>query len=76
MLVDVTTSSEVNLWQIQLNGYDLERHTRLNKRSNSCKCISEQKPSPEVKRTAPRAQKHDCVKPHICGRVLKKILLH
>ncbi len=27
--------SEGNLWQIQLNGNDLERDTRLNKRSNS-----------------------------------------
>ncbi len=27
LLVDVTTSNEVNLWQIQLNWYDLERHT-------------------------------------------------
>jgi len=31
LLVGVT-KSEGDLWQIQLNGYDLERHTRLNKR--------------------------------------------
>ncbi len=35
LLVDVTTSSEVKRWQIKFNGYDLERHTHLNKRSNS-----------------------------------------
>ncbi len=32
--------------------------------------------SPEVKRTACRAQKLFCVKPHIWGRVQKKSLLH
>ncbi len=69
-------AAEGNLWRIHLNEYDLERHTRLNKRSNSWKCISEQKPSPEVKRTVCRAQKQVCVNPHIWGRVQKKILLH
>ncbi len=63
--------SEVDLLQIQLNEYDLEIHTRLNKMSNSWKCILEQ--SPEVKRTACWAQRQDCIKPHICGGVQKKI---
>ncbi len=55
-----------------MNGYDLERHTRLNKMSNGWKCISEKKPSPGVKITACRDQKQVCVKPHIWGNVQKK----
>ncbi len=41
---------EPTTFKIKLNGYDVERHTHLNKRSNSWKCTSEQK-SPEVKQT-------------------------
>ncbi len=72
LLVDVTT-----LWVKLFCGKFsrmsmIWKGTRLNKRSNSWKCISEQKPSPEVKRTACWAQKQVCVKPHIWGRVQKK----
>ncbi len=35
--------------------------------------MSEKKPSPEVKITACRSQKQVCIKPHIWGRVQKKI---
>ncbi len=61
---------------VYMERYDSDRHTRLNKRSNGWLCISEQQPSPGVKRTVCRAQKHVCAKPHIWGRVQKKILLH
>ncbi len=65
-LVDVTTLRvELNGWQIHLNEYDLDRHTPLRKGLTADKCISEQKPSPEVKRTACRAHKQVRVKPHI-----------
>ncbi len=57
------------MWQIQLNRYDLERHTHLNKRSNDWKCMSEQKPKPEVKRTACRDQKQVC---HTSGEAFRK----
>ncbi len=67
--------SEVNLWQIQLNGYDLERHTRLNKRSNGWWCTSEQKPSPGVKITACRGQKQVCSQAMHLGKSSEKILL-
>lgn len=46
MLVDVTTLWEDFKMQIQLNKYDLDRHTPLNKRSKSWKCIPEPKPNP------------------------------
>jgi len=58
--------------QIQLSGYDLERHTPLNKRSDSWKCILEQKPSTEVKRAACKAQRQDCINTQVWGRLQNK----
>ncbi len=72
LLVDVTTlwvklTCSKFIWMSMI-----WKGTRLNKRSNSWKCISEQRPSPGVKRTVCRAQKQVCVKRHIWGRVQKK----
>ncbi len=43
--------------------------TRLNKRCNG---LLEQRPSPDVKKTACIAQRQDCIKPHIWESVKKK----
>jgi len=52
--------------------FDFERHTHLSiKRSNSWNCISEQKPSHEVKGTACSGQWQDCVETQIWGWLQK-----
>ena len=48
-------------------GYDLERYTPVYIRSHSCHCMSEQKPSHEVKGILRRAPRQDCVKAQIWG---------
>ncbi len=51
----------------------MERHTPLYKRPHSWQCISEWKPSHEVKGTACRAQRQDCIKAQIWGRLHKNV---
>ena len=70
------TLTGANLWYIQLIGHDLERHQPVYIRSHSWQCISEQKPSHEVKGTASGAHRQDRVEAQIWERLQKQILLH
>ena len=63
----------VHLWEIQLIGHDLERHTPVYIRSHRWQCMSEQKPSHEVERSVHRAPRQDCVEAQIWGNVPKKM---
>ena len=60
-----------HLWKIQLFGHDLERYTRVYKRSHSWQCMSEQKPNHEVEGIVCRAPRQDCVEAQIWGRIPK-----